>query len=142
MTYVFYFYAVALSLAVLLTIPYTRWYTLLKTMQNVNPTQAFVSSIYLVGSKVMYNIIYTFEGDFQSVQVHKGIGRPLVNSTIPVMLVPKRWFNKKDLIPCTMEYIVQRTFMYVDMIMIIMAVSTTITLILMVNNSVNIINLM
>lgn len=129
MTYIFYFYVIALSLVILLTIPYMRWYKLLKTMQSVNPTQAFISSIYLAGSKVMYNLIYSYDGDCQSVQVHKGVGNPVVNSTIPVVLIPKRWFSKKSMIPCTMEYIVQHTFMYVDLIILIMAVTVTVMII-------------
>lgn len=129
MSYIVYFYVIGLITITLLTIPYIRWSTLLKDMQDVKPTSAFVSRVKFNGNKAVYNLIFSYDGIHRSVWVSKGIGNPTLTSTIPVVILPPGVFGGDDLRPYTMKYIAGRTYMYINIIMILMAIVSTIVVI-------------
>ena len=129
MNYIVYFYVVNLIVITLLTIPYIRWSTLLKDMQDVKPTSAFVSQVKFNGNKAIYNLIFSYDGLHRNIWVSKGIGNPTLTSTIPIVVLPSGRFSKDGIQPITMKYIVGRTHMYINIIMILMAINATIVII-------------
>ena len=125
MSYILYVHLIVLAVVLLLTIPYIRWSTLLKEMQSVNPTHAFVSRVKFQGNKTVYNLVFSYDGIHRSVWVSKGVGKPTLTSTIPIVLIPAGRFSKNDVVPYTMEYITGRVLLYINIIMSLMAIGTT-----------------